>query len=381
MAAVLWPAIPARAQFLQSDPWVEPGIVSTGDGDLYVEPNEHVRMRPRLHNDGFDPETLTTVRGTLEWSGIVSAPSGRLIWPDLAPHASAPATNELVIDPTSSYAFECGQELQVGIAVQTDQGRKWAPLTIATGEPDGRCRNNNNRPPVIKARTWQTPVFVNNWNELHLFDSYDPDGWIASSRITEDGRVVQEGDAPWSYPFQYTTPGRRVIKVELTDNDGASTSKVLNVDVLPKPPPRDYTPRPRPGPRFSVFLPRYLPTVKANRHGIGVRVECKRWCAVTARLQITRFRARKLGLKPPRGQRKLTIATDEGLPPNAEHHFVLRPKARIRRAFRRARKVPVLVTVTSYASLFGPNGPMDLSLGRRTTQAEVELIGPRRKRR
>ena len=91
-----------------------------------------------------------------------------------------------------------------------------------------------NRPPVITTRMYQTPVLVNNWNEIHLFDSYDPDGWLESGRITVDGHVVHEGEPPWSYPFQYATPGRRVVKIELTDNDGATASKTVNLDVLSK---------------------------------------------------------------------------------------------------------------------------------------------------
>ncbi len=372
LAAVIYPAAPARAQWLQSDPWVEPGIVSTGDGDLYVEPNEHVRMRPRLHNDGFDPDTLTTVRGTLDWSGIVSAPSGQLIWPDLAPHESAPAINELAIDPMASYAFECGQELQVDIDVQTDQGRKWAPLTIPTGEPDGRCQNDNNIPPRFSLRLYQTPAYVGNWNQIGFWDTQDPDGWIASVRVTVNGRdVTYEGDYDGGYSFQWHTLGRRVVRVSMTDNDGATTTKTFNVDVVPKQVPRQYGGRPPTiGPRFSFFVPRRYRTKTANRIGIPVRVHCRSGCAAAVELQLTRYRARKLGIRPLPKQRKITISSGENHYWNGDHSFRLRPDlAAVRRALRRHRRVPVLLKVTS----FGPTGIT------RSTQAEIDLIGVRRR--
>ena len=253
-----------------------------------------------------------------------------------------------------------------------------APLALVAllAVPAGTARaQDTNQPPVIKAKLWQPRVFVNNWNELHLFDSYDPDGWIASARITEDGRVVQEGQPPWSYPFQYATPGRRVVKIDMTDDDGATASKTVNIDVLPQ---SYYWPKPRPrptiGPRFSLFVPRYLRTADANEDGIPVDVECKGLCAVTTKLQLTRYRARKLGLKAPR-KGKLTIAKDAGPYANWEHHFTLRPGRRVRRALRRARTVPLLLNVTAYGMSHRNYGL------KRSTQAEIELTGPRRKRR
>lgn len=237
------------------------------------------------------------------------------------------------------------------------------------------AQDDTNQPPVIKAKMWQPRVFVNNWNELHLFDSYDPDGWIASARITEDGRVVQEGQPPWSYPFQYPTPGRRVIKIDMTDDEGATASKTVNIDVLPQ---NYFWPKPRPkptiGPRFSLLVPRYMSIAEANRNGISADVECKRFCAVSVALQLTRYRARKLGLRPPRKGR-LTIASEVSSWGSPEHHFILTPRARVRRALRRARKVPLLLRVTSHGLSYNNYGLT------RTTQAEIELTGPRRKRR
>jgi hypothetical protein len=368
VAALLWPAGSARAYT------VEPGIVSTGDGDLYAEPNEEIHLRPRLHNDGYYSEKLTNIRGTVASSASMSVISGALTWPDLLPWKSAPATNDLVIASYSRYAFECGADLGLQMELATDQGPRWTQIRIPTGEPGGTCRNDRPVPPTFTLRLYQRPAYIGNWNQVGFWDARDPDGWITSVRVTVDGRDVQyQGEPTGAYEFQWTTLGRRVVKVAMTDNDGATTTKTLNVDVVPKQLPRQpkrYTT----GPRFALFVPRYLPTADANELGVPVNIECKRTCAAMAELQLTRYRARKLGLRAPR-RGKLTIASEVVIWSNYEHHFLLRPNARVRRALRRARKVPVLVRATSLGTSYNNYGLT------RTTQAEIELTGPRRKRR
>ena len=74
-------------------------------------------------------------------------------------------------------------------------------------------------------------------------------------------------------------------------------------------------------------------------------------------------------------QRKAEVAADVNAWANWEHHFLLTPRARVRRALRRARTVPLLLRVTSYGVSYNNRGLT------RTTQAEIELTGPRRKRR
>jgi hypothetical protein len=251
--------------------------------------------------------------------------------------------------------------------------RRAALLALATvllWLPAAAQATDKNLPPQFSLRLYQSPAYVGNWNQIGFWDTQDPDGWITSVQVTVDGRDVNyQGDYSGGYSFQWDTLGRRVVRVSMTDNDGATTTKTFNVDVVPKQVPRQYGRRPTIGPRFSFFVPRRYRTRTANRMGIPVRVKCRTGCAAAVELQITRYRARKLGIRPLPKHRKITISSD-GNYWNGDHFFRLKPElAAVRRALRRHRRVPVLLTVTSY----GPTGVT------RSAQAEIDLVGvPRR---
>ena len=100
---------------------------------------------------------------------------------------------------------------------------------------------------------------------------------------------------------------------------------------------------------------------RANRRGVAVRVTCPRACIVDSALQVTRYRARRVGLASPGARRNLALAsnTEAAL----EHRLVLRPDRRTRRLLSRQRRVPARVLVVVRAL----NGAKHL------IPAEVEL--------
>jgi hypothetical protein len=185
-------------------------------------------------------------------------------------------------------------------------------------------------------------------------------------RITVDGVLEHNGPRQVWRRIHFGRIGLHTVTVEVVDNQGVRVAKTLSV----------YVRRPEPvlGPRFSLFVVPHLPTADVIREGLPVSVMCKHTCSAAVELQITRYRARKLGLRRPR-RGKLTVAADVGFYSNWEHHFLLRPNRRVRRAFRRAGRLPVLLKVTSFRESTS-------DFRRRTTQTEIQLTGrPRRRGR
>jgi hypothetical protein len=402
----------------QPAPWVELKAVSTEDGDLFVEPGEEARMRGIMHNERWpERESLTNVRAEVRPFSNFSVRGNPLLWRSVALGQVAQSTNDVTLSSDSPAAFECGQDLESIVDIHTDQGFARATPVVPTGEPGPPARWGGSgvheiAPGVESMRVPITPTGSGRIRDLdaHLNVDHPALGdlaiwlyspsWRSSTLLFRDGgptpgasNLTFDDEAPpengysgaispsetalsgrLHAPEMWVFEGDRLEGTWelLVSNFGshpgrlswdATSSQAVCRDSRSQP-AADYQRSLAPSTRqFSMRVPRRFRIADANRKGIPVTVKCKRVCAVDAELQITRRQARRLGLKGPR-TRKLTVAASARARPKSRHRFLLRPNARVRRALRRARKVPVLVRVTS---------------GGRTAQAKVELT--RRKRR
>jgi hypothetical protein len=241
-----------------------------------------------------------------------------------------------------------------------------APAAARADHESGH--NESNTPPVaaMEVRDYLEPGhFVYDQYELDATGSHDPDGHIETTRFLSNGEWVK-GQASSTLRLRWMESGWQQVGVEVTDDHGATDVVLRDVLVAWRSPPSGGSApwadplRKRP---TALFVPRYYRTAKLNRRGLPVRIECS-YCVAEVELQLTRYRARRLGMSGRFPSSKIGMAhAGSTFRPRPQHQFRLRPAARFRKALRRRRRVPILLSVR-VRNIFGSF---------RTIGAEIEL--------
>ena len=232
------------------------------------------------------------------------------------------------------------------------------------------CKNDANELPVADFTVRQPLVKGDRWH-VDASRSFDPDGRIRALTLWVDNWMFDLDPSVPMASERFDDLGKRMrVRLEVTDDDYETSTKEMWVKVLDKRPPGASpsgrrTPRRPAGPgaiRASLFVARRTRSSRVTSKGLPARIVCPRACSVTAELQLTRYRARRLGLRGPHPTPKLTmskVTTKWGL----KHRLRLRPSRRFRRALRAHRRVPVLLKVVVRAQ----NG------ARHVIPAEIDL--------
>ena len=107
-------------------------LVSTGDGDPYVEPGESFAFDERIMNRANT--TATAVSGTLSSPSVhVTPAAGSRAYPNVAAHATA--SNTAPYSGTLSAAATCGDPVPLTVTITSSLGTHQVPATLPTGGP------------------------------------------------------------------------------------------------------------------------------------------------------------------------------------------------------------------------------------------------------